>query len=80
MKRYPRYYQAAIDGGLSPEAAREATDHLEREMDCLDRRVCPTCNAPIQRVFDQRQAGPKADDQAFFNYRCKCGFMCDRAE
>jgi hypothetical protein len=80
LKRYPAYYQYAVEGGMSPDLARKYADEMETELDCLDRRVCPRCDKPIQRVLDPRQVGPKADDQAFFNYRCPCGYMSDRAE
>lgn len=72
--------QKLIAHGLTPQQAEEFQDHSDRLDDQLNRRVCPTCGGALSRKLDGRQTGVRARGTVWFNYRCSCGYMCDRAE
>ena len=81
MSRHSEAYADALRAFGVPESEiAEIVTNFEREDAALDARKCPQCGSDIQRTLDPRQAGQKCDDQAWFNYRCNCGFMMDRAE
>lgn len=69
-----------VEHGLSQTDAESFADDSIRTDGFLDRRECPKCNGPLTRKLDPRQAGPTQAVGSWFNYRCPCGYMCDRVE
>jgi hypothetical protein len=55
-------------------------DSMVAAAEALDGGVCPDCRKPIERRLDARQVGCDELPGVWFNYRCPCGFACDRKE
>ena len=77
---YDNYRQRLIQCGVSEEESNRIVDDNLEEASCIDNGICPKCKNLLTRKLDDRQAGPTSVSGKWFNYRCGCGFLCDRVE
>lgn len=82
MKRGLERYRAFLASeGVPQEQIDAVCQEITFEKGELDAKRCPRCRKPIEGRRDPRQVGEGLEPgEAWFNYRCLCGYMCDRAE
>jgi hypothetical protein len=73
-----RYQEALRAAGLDQKTVNKIVQADARQNE-LDNRTCPSCGGLLSREVDFRQDGYKPGG-TWVKYRCRCGFMMDRAE
>lgn len=74
------YKQTLINMGVPEDEAQRAQDHLDSLDAACNAMMCPKCGLGLSRTVDGRQVGIKDPASSWVQYRCRCGFMLDRAE
>lgn len=80
MIQTARYRSQLIQSGVSAAEADRIVAEAVREDAALNKGFCPKCARRISRKIDPRQVGMAERPGTWFNYRCKCGYACDRKE
>jgi len=78
--RFPEWHRSASDAMPDPAEVTQACDEMRREHDSLDAQRCPKCGERLSKQLDRRQDGITSVAGSWYNYRCGCGYMCDRCE
>lgn len=80
VDKWAPYRQACRKEGVSEEEIEREIARMRAEAQALDAGACPNCAQEILGCVDPRQVGDKPNGTRWMNYRCKCGYMVDRAE
>lgn len=70
--------------GVTDSEWKEFLAQIEKDDECLRKRVCPDCGSPLTKKLDGRQVGDTLVLGTWFNYRCTnpigCQFLVDQCE
>ena len=82
MDNFEQYRKNAKQAGLSDNEIETEINRMKDEDKCLGMGMCPSCRKTgiLTKKLDFRQAGYRSVGTVWYNYRCGCGFMTDRAE
>lgn len=70
--------------GVTDKEWQQFLVQIEKNDECLLKRVCPDCGSKLTKMLDPRQDGPTLAEGSWFNYRCTnpagCPFFVDQCE